>query len=256
MTQLSDNSLIEKKEKWVIEKTGEKFFFTRWLGDQVHESYAPVSQEVAGIYAAAIVQGFQPPHCLYYLDKITSCNQTDSELNKDTSPEFADFLRKQEEAADPQVVLLVAQAGVLMMKAAALAKDASPMCEIDFRRNRSTLYGFSTLDNFSRSQVGRMIDVLKREPELLEVKADRLKGIAVKIVSKVLLGDDSKLLLPQVSVDWFMGYLLMQEKRAERSIEVTRIDPVNQAKHVNRRDIYCQLRTNLALSIYVENRNE
>jgi hypothetical protein len=70
MTQLSDNSLIEKKEKWVIEKTGEKYHFTRWLGDQVHESYAPVSQEVAGIYAAAIVQGFQPPHCLSYLDKL------------------------------------------------------------------------------------------------------------------------------------------------------------------------------------------
>tara|TARA_R110001592_G_scaffold152074_1_gene379277 strand:+ start:63 stop:671 length:609 start_codon:yes stop_codon:yes gene_type:complete len=171
------------------------------------------------------------------------------------SPEFAAFLRKQEEAADPQVALLVAQAGVLMMKAAALAKDASPMCEIDFRRNRSTLYGFSTLDNFSRSQVGRMIDVLKREPELLEVNADRLEAIAVKIVSKVLLGD-SNTLLPQVSVDWFMGYLLMQEKRAERSIEITRIDPVNQAKHIKRRNIYYQLRTNLARDIYIENRNE
>jgi hypothetical protein len=75
-------------------------------------------------------------------------------------------------------------------------------------------------------------------------------------VSKVLLGDDSKLLLPQVSVDWFMGYLLMQEKRAERSIEVTRIDPVNQAKHIKRRDIYYQLRTNLARDTYVESRNE
>ncbi|MDP5145490.1 hypothetical protein ORI98_03430 [Shewanella sp. ULN5] len=172
----------------------------------------------------------------------------------DVSPEFADFLRKQEEAADPQVALLVAQADALMKKAAALVKDASPMCEIDFRRNRSTLYGFNTLDNFSRSQVGRMIDVLKREPELLEVKADRLEAIAVKIVSKVLLGDDSKLLLPQVSVDWFMGYLLMKEKRAERSIEVTRIDPVNQAKHIKRRNIYYQLRTNLAWDIYFKNR--
>jgi hypothetical protein len=172
------------------------------------------------------------------------------------TPEFADFMRKQDEAADPQVALLVAQANVLMMKAAALSKNASAMCQVDLRRDRSTFYGFSTLDNFSRSQIGRIIDVLKREPELLKVKADRLEAIAAKIVSKVLLGDDSKLLLPQVSVDWFMGYLLMQEKRAERSIEVTRIDPVNQAKHVNRRDIYCQLRTNLALSIYVENRNE
>ncbi|WP_434939168.1 hypothetical protein ACRWQN_17640 [Shewanella sp. HL-SH8] len=67
---IGSSSPIEKKEKWVIEKTGEKFFFTRWLGDQVHESYAPVSQDVAGIYAAAIVQGFQPPRCLNYLDKL------------------------------------------------------------------------------------------------------------------------------------------------------------------------------------------
>jgi hypothetical protein len=187
---------------------------------------------------------------------MTQLSDNKSIEGKDITPEFADFLRKQEEAADPKVALLVAQAGVLMMKAAALAKDASPMCEIDFRRNRSTLYGFSTLDNFSRSQVGRMIEVLKREPELLNVKADRLEAITAKIVSKVLLGDDSKLLLPQVSVDWFMGYLLMQEKRAERSIEITRIDPVNQAKHIKRRDIYYQLRANLAWDIYVENRNE
>ena len=167
------------------------------------------------------------------------------------SPEFADFLRKQEEAADPKVALLVAQAGVLMMKAASLAKDASPMCEIDFRRNRSTLYGFSTLDNFSRSQVGRMIELLKREPELLEVKADRLEAIAEKLVSKAILGDSNTLLLPQASVDWFMGYLLMQEKRAERSIEMMSADPVNQAKHIKRRDIYYQLRTNLALDLQV-----
>jgi hypothetical protein len=188
--------------------------------------------------------------------KACSVHSQVTSSNEPITPKFADFLRKQDEAADPQVALLVAQADALMMKAAALSKNASPMCEVDFRRDRSTFYGFSTLDNFSRSQIGRIIDVLKREPELLKVKADRLEAIAAKIVSKVLLGDDSKLLLPQVSVDWFMGYLLMQEKRAERSIEITRIDPVNQAKHVNRRDIYCQLRTNLALSIYVENRNE
>jgi hypothetical protein len=71
MTQLSDNKpLIETTEKWVIEKSGERFFFTRMLNDKAVESYAPVSQEVAGIYAAAIVQGFQPPRCLNYLDKL------------------------------------------------------------------------------------------------------------------------------------------------------------------------------------------
>lgn len=57
------------KEKWVIEKRGEKFFFTRLLNDKPVESYAPVTPEVAAIYAVAIVQDFQPPRCLIYLDK-------------------------------------------------------------------------------------------------------------------------------------------------------------------------------------------
>jgi hypothetical protein len=70
ITQLSDNSLIETTEKWVIEKSGERLFFTRMLNCKAVESYAPVSQEVAGIYAAAIMQGFQPPRCLNYLDKL------------------------------------------------------------------------------------------------------------------------------------------------------------------------------------------
>lgn len=58
-----------KSEKWVMEKKGELFVFTRMVNDKAIESYAPVSQAVAGIYAAAIVQGFQPPRCLIYLDK-------------------------------------------------------------------------------------------------------------------------------------------------------------------------------------------
>jgi hypothetical protein len=69
----------------------------------------------------------------------------------------------------------------------------------------------------------------------------------------VILGDEGTLMLPRVCVDWFLAYLQMEEMRAERSIEVTRIDPVNQAKHIKRRDIYSQLRTNLARDIYARN---
>lgn len=56
-------------EKWVIEKTGEKFIFTRLIDDKAIESYAPVSQGAACIYAAAILQNIQPPPCLMCLDK-------------------------------------------------------------------------------------------------------------------------------------------------------------------------------------------
>ncbi|PKG79863.1 hypothetical protein CXF80_16970 [Shewanella sp. Actino-trap-3] len=169
------------------------------------------------------------------------------------TPEFADFMRKQDEAADPQVALLVAQADALMMKAAALSKNASAMCQVDLRRDRSTLYGFSTLDNFSRSQIGRIVELLRVQPELKDLNTDRLVNIANRVVSRVILGDQDTLVLPQVCVDWFLGYLLMQEKRAECSIETTSVDPVNQAKHIKRRNIYYQLRTNLAWNIYVRN---
>jgi hypothetical protein len=165
------------------------------------------------------------------------------------------FVAKQDREAESQVAVLVAQANILMHKAAALSANASPLCEVKFKRDLACFYGFTALDNFSRSQVGRIIEVLQAEPELLEVKADRLEAIAAKVVSKALLGDANKLPLPKVSVDWFMGYLLMQEKRAERSIEIMGADPFNQAKHIKLRDIYCQLRTHLARDIYVLHRN-
>jgi hypothetical protein len=165
------------------------------------------------------------------------------------------FVAKQDREAESQVAVLVAKANILMHKAAALSANASPLCEVKFKRDLACFYGFTALDNFSRSQVGRIIEVLKHEPELLEVKADRLEAIAAKVVSKALLGDANKLPLPKVSVDWFMGYLLMQEKRAERSIEIMGADPFNQAKHIKLRDIYCQLRSHLARDIYVLHRN-
>ncbi|WP_445946940.1 hypothetical protein [Shewanella sp.] len=163
------------------------------------------------------------------------------------------FVAKQDREAESQVAVLVAKANILMHKAAALSANASPLCEVQFKRDLACFYGFTALDNFSRSQVGRIIEVLQAEPELLEVKADRLEALAAKVVSKALLGDANKLPLPKVSVDWFLGYLQMQEKRAERSIEMMSADPVNQAKHIKRRDIYCQLRTNLARDIYARN---
>ncbi|MBB1320580.1 hypothetical protein [Shewanella sp. SR43-8] len=154
------------------------------------------------------------------------------------------------------IATLLHEAGCSMETVSELNKHTSPMCEVKFKDDVACFYGFTAFDNFRRSQVGRIIELLKREPELIEVKADRLEAIAEKLVSKAILGGSNTLLLPQASVDWFMGYLLMQEKRAERSIEITRIDPVNQAKHMKRRDIYYQLRTNLARDIYIENRNE
>ncbi len=56
-------------QKWVIEKSGEKFIFTRLIDDKAIESYAPVSQGTACICAVAILQNDQLPPCLICLDK-------------------------------------------------------------------------------------------------------------------------------------------------------------------------------------------
>ncbi|MFB2653852.1 hypothetical protein [Shewanella seohaensis] len=60
---------MEDTEEWVIKISGERYFFTRMVNNAAVERYAPVSQAMAGIYAVAIVQGFQPPRCLHYRDK-------------------------------------------------------------------------------------------------------------------------------------------------------------------------------------------
>ncbi|MDT3273994.1 hypothetical protein Q4Q54_10920 [Shewanella sp. SP2S2-4] len=196
---------------------------------------------------------FDPECLICCLEGGAACSVHGDVANRDdepVTPAFADYMRREDEAVDSKVALLVAQANVLMMQAAALSKNTLPMCKVDLRRELATFYGFSTLDNFSRLQVGRIVELLRTQPELEALDNVSLVEIANKVVSRVILGDEGTLMLPRVCVDWFLGYLQMEEMRAERSIEVTRIDPVNQAKHIKRRDIYSQLRTNLARDIY------
>lgn len=196
---------------------------------------------------------FDPECLICCLEGGAACSVHGDAANREdepVTPAFADYMRREDEAADPKVALLVAQANVLMMQVAALSKNTLPMCQVDLRRELATFYGFSTLANFSRLQVGRIVELLRMQPELEALDNVILVEIANKVVSRVILGDEGTLMLPRVCVDWFLGYLQMEEMRAERSIEVTRIDPVNQAKHIKRRDIYSQLRTNLARDIY------
>ncbi|MGI2067865.1 hypothetical protein [Shewanella sp. MF08487] len=196
---------------------------------------------------------FDPECLICCLEGGAACSVHGDAANRDdepVTPAFADYMRREDEVVDSKVALLVAQANVLMMQAAALSKNTLPMCQVDLRRELATFYGFSTFDNFSRLQVGRIVELLRTQPELEALDTVSLVEIANKVVRRVILGDEGTLMLPRVCVDWFLGYLQMEEMRAERSIEVTRIDPVNQAKHIKRRDIYSQLRTNLARDIY------
>lgn len=61
--------LNSRNETWKIEFEGEKVHFSRWIGDKPYEMYRPLSLSEGAIAAAAIFQGFQPPHRLRRLDK-------------------------------------------------------------------------------------------------------------------------------------------------------------------------------------------
>ena len=58
-------------EQWVIEINNEKVFFSRKWNGKTEESYAPVDVGRAAVFAAAIIQGYQPPRGLVRLDKLS-----------------------------------------------------------------------------------------------------------------------------------------------------------------------------------------
>jgi hypothetical protein len=112
---------------------------------------------------------FDPECLICCLEGGAACSVHGDVANRDdepVTPAFADYMRREDEAVDSKVALLVAQSNVLMMQAAALSKNTLPMCQVDLRRELSTFYGFSTLDNFSRAQVGRIVELLRTQPEL------------------------------------------------------------------------------------------
>ena len=141
-------------------------------------------------------------------------------------------------------------------------------------------HGQTTAELFRRTQVGRMVEVLRSCDELQHSRPERWAVIATDIVDKALLGSGKQLLLPTVSIDWIMNYLLMEEQRAERSIaylagdvgaadasatnanaadmsaaNVNAADMSAIAKsrnvHIKRRDFFSQLRSNLAHKVYL-----
>ncbi|NRD31683.1 hypothetical protein HQQ92_07820 [Shewanella sp. DC2-4] len=189
-----------------------------------------------------------------------------------------------------QVTLLMMQAKQLMLKAMALkAKSNMPnstepnvaelsagtteraaLSGVNMGKDIACFHGHTTAELFKRTQVGRMVEVLRNCDELQHSRPERLAVIATDIVDKALLGSGKQLLLPTVSIDWIMNYLLMEEQRAERSIallagdvgaadasaaNVKAADMSAIAKsrnvHIKRRDFFSQLRTNLAHKVYL-----
>ncbi|WP_170975525.1 hypothetical protein [Martelella alba] len=48
-------------EVWTISMKENLFTFVRKINGELQEAYRPVEQDLAAIYAAAIIQGFEPP---------------------------------------------------------------------------------------------------------------------------------------------------------------------------------------------------
>ncbi|WP_415776301.1 hypothetical protein ACMYQ1_09840 [Shewanella oncorhynchi] len=199
-----------------------------------------------------------------------------------------------------QVTLLMMQAKQLMLKAMALksksnmpnstqpnvaerkakefnAKELSAatskraaLSGVNMGKDIACFHGHTTAELFRRTQVGRMVEVLRGCDELQHSRPERLAVIATDIVKKALLGSSKQLLLPTVSIDWIMNYLLMEEQRAERSIALLAADvgaadasavdmsaanvsaiATSRNAHIKRRDFFSQLRSNLAHKVYL-----
>ncbi|MCU8024347.1 MULTISPECIES: hypothetical protein [unclassified Shewanella] len=179
-----------------------------------------------------------------------------------------------------QVTLLMMQAKQLMLKAMALkAKSNMPnstepnanelsaatseraaLSGVNIGKDIACFHGHTTADLFRRTQVGRMVEVLRNCDELQHSRPERWAVIATDIVEKALLGSGKQLLLPTVSIDWIMNYLLMEEQRAERSIALLAVDvgaadmsaiAKSRNAHIKRRDFFSQLRSNLAHEVYL-----
>ncbi|AVI67569.1 hypothetical protein CKQ84_17830 [Shewanella sp. WE21] len=189
-----------------------------------------------------------------------------------------------------QVTLLMMQAKQLMLKAMALkskskmpnstepnvpelsaaTSERAALSGVNMGKDIACFHGHTTAELFKRTQVGRMVEVLRNCDELQHSRPERWAVIATDIVDKALLGSGKQLLLPTVSIDWIMNYLLMEEQRAERSIALLAADvgaadasavdmsaanvsaiATSRNAHIKRRDFFSQLRSNLAHKVYL-----
>ncbi|MDT3321929.1 hypothetical protein Q4Q52_19535 [Shewanella sp. SP1S2-4] len=223
---------------------------------------------------------FDPECLICCLEGGAACS-VHGQVSSDDGPAVA-ALTEMETA---QVTLLMMQAKQLMLKAMALksksnmpnstepnAKDLSaaaseraPLSGVNMGKDIACFHGHTTAELFRRTQVGRMVEVLRGCDELQHSRPERWAVIATDIVDKALLGSGKQLLLPTVSIDWIMNYLLMEEQRAERSIALLAVDvgaadasavdmsaiAKSRNVHIKRRDFFSQLRSNLAHKVYL-----
>lgn len=228
---------------------------------------------------------FDPECLICCLEGGAACS-VHGQVSRDDGPAVA-ALTEMETA---QVTLLVMQARQLMLKAMALksksnmpnstepnvpelsaaTSERAALSGVNMGKDIACFHGHTTAELFKRTQVGRMVEVLRGCDELQHSRPERWAIIATDIVDKALLGSGKQLLLPTVSIDWIMNYLLMEEQRAERSIALLAEDVgvgdasavdmsaanvnaivTSRNVHIKRRDFFSQLRSNLAHEVYL-----
>ncbi|ABX49194.1 conserved hypothetical protein [Shewanella baltica OS195] len=223
---------------------------------------------------------FDPECLICCLEGGAACS-VHGQVSRDDGPAVA-ALTEMETA---QVTLLMMQAKQLMLKAMALksksnmpnstepnvpelsaaTSERAALSGVNMGKDIACFHGHTTAELFRRTQVGRMVEVLRGCDELQHSRPERWAVIATDIVEKALLGSGKQLLLPTVSIDWIMNYLLMEEQRAERSIALLAVDVgaadasaanvnaivTSRNAHIKRRDFFSQLRSNLAHKVYL-----
>ncbi|MGI4936318.1 MAG: hypothetical protein ACRYF5_06170 [Janthinobacterium lividum] len=71
-TKDSDDDCDEselRNEEWRIQITGDTYRFKRYINGKLDESYRSVDQAEATVWAAAVIQGYEPPRSLNQSDR-------------------------------------------------------------------------------------------------------------------------------------------------------------------------------------------
>lgn len=70
------------QERWIIEVKNDRFSFAREINGRIEDSYAPVNKDKAAVFAAAIIQGLEPPRLLTPAERDFQLSQGHQNLDK------------------------------------------------------------------------------------------------------------------------------------------------------------------------------
>ncbi|SUF50770.1 Uncharacterised protein [Salmonella enterica] len=66
---MSQVSVSTYRERWIFTIENDRYLLVREVNGVAEESYAPVNRAKAAVFAAAIIQGFEPPRLVTQADQ-------------------------------------------------------------------------------------------------------------------------------------------------------------------------------------------